>query len=125
MLQFLLTWTVSALGVLVTAWVVPGLSIAGLSSALIAAPVFGVVNAVVKPLLVVFTLPLTVLSLGLFLLVVNAMAFGLVGYITPGFHVDGFFAALFGSFVLSLVSSLLDRGVAKLQGSEDGAIERV
>jgi len=61
-----------------------------------------------KPILVLFTLPLTILSLGLFLLVVNAIAFGLVGYLTPGFTVSGFFPALFGSFVLSIVSSLLN-----------------
>ncbi|MEM8638037.1 MAG: phage holin family protein [Cyanobacteria bacterium P01_G01_bin.54] len=126
MLQFLLTWVVSALAVLVTAWVVPGLSIAGVQSALIAAPLFGVVNAVVKPILVIFTLPLTVLTLGLFLLVVNAIAFGLVGYFTPGFHVAGFFAALFGSVVLSLVSSLLDRAITRLKGEEEStAIEQV
>lgn len=126
MLQFLLTWGVSALGVLVTAWLVPGLSIAGITSALIAAPLFGVVNAIVKPILVIFTLPLTILSLGLFLLVVNAIAFGLVGYFTPGFHVDGFFAALFGSLMLSLVSSLLDRTVSSLTGEAEGsAIEQV
>lgn len=125
MLQFILTWVISALAVLATAWVVPGLSIDGIPSALIAAPLFGVVNAVVKPILVIFTLPLTILSLGLFLLVVNAMAFGLVGYFTPGFHVDGFFAALFGSFVLSLVSSLLDRAIVKLGSTDSSAIDTV
>ncbi len=108
MVEFLVTWLVSALAVLLTAWVVPGLAIANFTTALIAAPIFGIVNAVVKPLLVLFTLPLTILSLGLFLLVVNAIAFGLVGYLTPGFAVSGFFPALFGSFVLSIVSSVLN-----------------
>lgn len=108
MVEFLVTWLVSALAVLVTAWVVPGLAIANFTTALIAAPIVGIVNAVVKPILVLFTLPLTILSLGLFLLVVNAIAFGLVGYLTPGFTVTGFFPALFGSLVLSIVSSLLN-----------------
>lgn len=107
--QFLLTWVVSAVAVLITAKVVPGLDISGPIAALIAAAVFGLVNATVKPLLILFTLPLTILTLGLFLLVVNAIAFGLVGYLTPGFVVSGFFPAVFGSIVLSLVSGLLDR----------------
>ncbi|TVQ52357.1 MAG: phage holin family protein [Spirulina sp. DLM2.Bin59] len=119
MVEFLVTWLVSALAVLLTAWVVPGLTIASFTAALIAAPIFGIVNAVVKPLLVLFTLPLTILSLGLFLLVVNAIAFGLVGYITPGFNVSGFFPALFGSFVLSIVSSILN---SLLKGDDSGTM---
>lgn len=108
-MQFLFTWVVSAVAVLVTAKVVPGLDISGPIAALIAAAVFGLVNATVKPLLILFTLPLTILTLGLFLLAVNAIAFSLVGYLTPGFVVSGFFPALFGSLVLSLLSGLLDR----------------
>ncbi|WP_017305639.1 phage holin family protein [Spirulina subsalsa] len=109
MVQFLLTWFVSAIAVLLTAYIVPGLTITGFTSAAIAAVVFGVVNSIVKPVLTLFTLPLTILTLGLFLLVVNAIAFGLVGYLTPGFTVSGFFPALFGSFVLSFLSSFLNR----------------
>ena len=108
-MQFFLTWLISAGAVLITAWIVPGLSITGLVAALIAAALLGLVNATVKPVLILFTLPLTILTLGLFLLVVNAIAFGLVGYLTPGFTVAGFFPALFGSLVLSFVSGLLDR----------------
>ncbi|WP_072620632.1 phage holin family protein [Spirulina major] len=119
MVQFLVTWLVSAAAVLLTVWLIPGLSMAGLTSALIAAPVFGIVNAVVKPILVLFTLPLTVLSLGLFLLVVNAIAFGLVGYLTPGFTVAGFFPALFGSLALSFISSLLN---SLLQSDDETAL---
>ncbi len=119
MVQFLVTWLVSAASVLLTVWLIPGLSMAGLSSALIAAPVFGIVNAVVKPILVLFTLPLTVLSLGLFLLVVNAIAFALVGDLTPGFVVAGFFPALFGSLALSFISSLLN---SLLQSDDETAI---
>ncbi|MEC4985831.1 MAG: phage holin family protein [Oscillatoria sp. PMC 1068.18] len=107
--QFILTWLATAASLLVTAWIVPGLTITSISAAIIAAAVLGFVNAFVKPLLVLFTLPLTILTLGLFLLVVNAIALGLVGYLTPGFAVAGFFSALIGSFVLSFVSGLINQ----------------
>ena len=109
MLRFLLTWLATAIALLVTASVVPGLTITGIKAAIIGAAILGFVNAVVKPILIVFTLPLTILTLGLFLLVVNAIALGLVGYLTPGFVVGGFFSALFGSLVLSIVSGLINQ----------------
>ncbi|ERN40552.1 putative membrane protein [Rubidibacter lacunae KORDI 51-2] len=105
--QFILTWIVSAGALFLTARLVPGLEISGGASALIGAGVMGLTNAIVKPILIIFTLPLTIVTLGLFLLVVNAIAFALVGYLTPGFEVNGFFPALFGSLVLAFVSSLL------------------
>jgi putative membrane protein len=109
MLQFLLTWLATAISLLITAWIVPGLVITGFTAAAIGAIVLGLVNAIVKPILILFTLPLTILTLGLFLFVINAIAFGLVGYFTPGFDVAGFFPALFGSIVLSLVSGLINQ----------------
>ncbi len=109
MLQFLLTWLATAISLLVTASVVPGLAITGIKAAIIGAAILGFVNAVVKPILIIFTLPLTILTLGLFLLVVNAIALGLVGYLTPGFVVGGFFSAFFGSIVLSMVSGLVNQ----------------
>ncbi|PSF33180.1 hypothetical protein C7H19_20460 [Aphanothece hegewaldii CCALA 016] len=108
MFSFLLTWILTALALLLTASIVPGISIASFSVAIIAAVVLGLVNAIVKPLLIFFTLPLTILTLGLFIFVVNAIAFSLVAYFTPGFHVGGFFPALFGSIVLSIISSILN-----------------
>ena len=107
--QFLLTWLATAISLWVTAYLVPGLAISGFTAAAVGAIVLGLVNAIVKPLLILFTLPLTILTLGLFLLVVNAIALGLVGYFTPGFDVDGFFPAVFGSIVLSLVSGFLNK----------------
>lgn len=107
MLQFVLTWLATAISLLITAWIVPGFTITSFTGAAVGAIVLGLVNAIVKPLLILFTLPLTILSLGLFLFVVNAIAFGLVGYFTPGFIVAGFFPALFGSIVLSLVSGFI------------------
>ena len=107
--QFLLTWLATAISLWVTAYIVPGLAISGFTAAAVGAIVLGLVNAIVKPLLILFTLPLTILTLGLFLLVVNAIALSLVGYFTPGFNVDGFFPAVFGSIVLSLVSGFLNK----------------
>lgn len=107
--QFLITWLATAASLFVTAIIVPGLAIAGAPTALVGAAVLGFVNAIVKPLLVILTLPLTILTLGLFLLVVNAIALGLVGYLTPGFTVGGFFPAVIGSLVLTFVSSLINQ----------------
>ncbi|MDY6940475.1 MAG: phage holin family protein [Cyanobacteriota bacterium] len=108
MANFLLTWLVAAVSLVITAKIVPGITITSFGVAAAAAVVMGLVNAVVRPILVILTLPFTILSLGLFLLVVNAIVFSLVGYLSPaGFVVSGFWAAFFGAIVLSFVSSIL------------------
>ncbi|MDJ0567606.1 MAG: phage holin family protein [Pleurocapsa sp. MO_192.B19] len=117
MLQFLLTWLATAVSLIITAFVVPGFVIASFSSAMVGAAVLGLVNAIVKPILILFTLPLTILTLGLFLLVVNAIALGLVGYLTPGLSVSGFFPAVFGSIVLTIVSSLIHQLFPTIESS--------
>lgn len=105
--RFIITWIVTAVSLLITAHFVPGIKIDTVTDAAIGAVILGLVNAIVKPIMVLLTLPLTILTLGLFLFVVNGIAFYLVAYLTPGFHVDTFWAALLGSIVLSLVSSIL------------------
>ncbi|WP_413165261.1 phage holin family protein [Capilliphycus salinus ALCB114379] len=109
MLNFFLTWLLAAISLWITAYIVPGLTIATWQAAAIGVVVMGLVNAIVKPILILFTLPLTLLTLGLFLLVINAISLSVVGYFTPGFTVNGFFPALFGSIVLSLVSGLIGK----------------
>ncbi|MEM6610740.1 MAG: phage holin family protein [Cyanobacteria bacterium P01_C01_bin.72] len=109
MLQFVLTWLASAVSLIVTAFIVPGFAVVSFSSAVVGAAILGLVNAVVKPILVLFTLPLTILTLGLFLLVVNAIALGLVSYLTPGLTISGFFPAVFGSIVLTIVSGFINQ----------------
>ena len=109
MLNFILTWLLSAVALSITAYLVPGLTIVSWQAAAVAVAVMGLVNAIVKPILIIFTLPLTLVTLGLFLFVVNAISLSLVGYLTPGFVVSGFFPALFGSIVLSLVSGLIGK----------------
>lgn len=113
--HFLLTWLVTAISLIVTANLVQGFVVTSLGAALLAAVVIGLVNAIVKPILVILTLPLTILTLGLFLFVVNAITIWLAGVLTPGFRVTGLLPALLGSIVLTLVASginfLVDRFV--------------
>ena len=106
MIGFVLRWLVGALGLWLAAAVVDGIHVAGTGTLLLAALLLGVVNAVVRPVLVLLTLPITVVTLGLFLLVINAAMLGLVALLLPGLAIDGFFAALLGSIIVSLVSWL-------------------
>lgn len=106
--QFLLTWLVTAIALMMTAYIVPGFVVNSFGAALIAAIVLGLVNAIVKPILVILTLPLTILTLGLFLFVVNGIVIWLAGAITPGFQVTGLLPALVGSIVLTLVTGGLN-----------------
>ena len=114
MVRLLLHWCLVALSILVTAKIVPGVKVEGFKPALIAAVVLGALNVLVKPILVILTLPITVLSLGLFLLVINAIIVSLAGYLVPGFWVRGFWAAVFASIVISLCSTVADRALDKV-----------
>jgi len=105
--RLLLNWILSALAVWVVAKIVPGISVSGPMAALIVALVIGFINATIGLLLKVVTFPLTVLTLGLFWLVINALMLKLASVFVPGFAVHGFFAAFIGAILLSLVSSLL------------------
>ena len=86
---------------------VRGIGLDGLTSALVAGLVLGIINAVVRPILVVLTFPITLLTLGLFLLVLNAFCLWLVSVFVPGFHVTGFWAAFWGALLVSVVSWIL------------------
>ena len=103
---FILRVLIGALSLWIASAIVPGVDIRGGATLLIAAILLGVVNALVRPLVVLLTLPLTLLTLGFFLLVVNAAMFGLVAAFLDGFHVSGFWAALFGASVVSITSWL-------------------
>jgi putative membrane protein len=111
--QFIVTWLMTALALVVTAYIVPGIELDGFNAALIAAIILGLVNAVVRPLLILLTLPITIVTLGLFLLVINALSIQLVAALTSGFSVDGLLWAIIGSLVLSFVSSILDSLIGK------------
>jgi putative membrane protein len=102
----LLVWALNAVALLLVPYVIPGVHIENFYSALVAVLVLGLVNTVVRPIFVLLTLPVTLLTLGLFLFVVNALMFWFVGDILSGFRVDGFVSALFGSIVYSVASWL-------------------
>ena len=104
MKKFLLRAACGALALWLASLVVPGIRIDGAGTLAGAALLLGVVNAIVRPVLVVLTLPITILTLGLFLFVVNAAMFGLVAYLLKGFHVASFLPALLGSLLVSFVS---------------------
>jgi putative membrane protein len=104
MVGFLLRAAISALGLWVASQVFSGLHFSSPSKLAVAAILLGIVNAVVRPLAFVLTLPLTVLTLGLFLLVLNAAMVGLVAWIVPGFTIAGFWTAVGTSIIVSLVS---------------------
>jgi putative membrane protein len=101
---FLIRLVVGAFGLWVAEQLLDGISIDGTLSLFLAAFLLGVVNAVVRPIFVLFTLPLTLLTLGLFLLVINALMLELVAALVPGMHVAGLGSAIVGSIIISLVS---------------------
>lgn len=106
--RFLLTWLLTAVALVITAQIVPGFVVKSFVAALVAAVILGLVNAIVRPILVLLTLPITFVTLGLFLLVINALTIWLAGAISPGFQVLGFLPALIGSIVLTIVASVLN-----------------
>lgn len=104
-------WLVNAVALYVTALIVRGVKIPDFGAALLAALVLGIVNAVIRPVALILTLPLNILTLGLFTFVVNAAMLGLVSTVTP-LRLESLWAALLGAIVLSVVSALLTRLVA-------------
>jgi len=104
MLTLIARWILNAVALLLVAYLYPGVQVETFTAAVIAALVLGLVNAVVRPILVLLTLPVTVITLGLFLFVINALLFWLVAEIVPGFRVTGFVAALLGSILFSLIT---------------------
>ena len=97
---------ITALGLGLATAILPGVSIGEPVTLLVAALLLGLVNAFVRPLLVLLTLPLTLVTLGFFLLVINGAMFGLVAAMLDGFHVAGFFSAVFGALIVGLTSTL-------------------
>src|SRR5690554_2563779 len=110
-MTLLLIWILNAVALLIVAYILPGITVGSFFSALIAALVLGLLNTLVKPVLVLLTLPITVVTLGLFLLVINALVFWLAGSVLKGFHVNGFWWAMLGALVYSIISGLLSRVV--------------
>jgi putative membrane protein len=106
-MRLLLIWLINAIALLVLPHVISGVQLKGIGTALIVAVVLGLINAFLRPLLVILTLPVTVVTLGLFIFVINALLFWLASHVVKGFEVSGFWAALFGSLLYSLISWIL------------------
>lgn len=98
----------NGLAIVVAAWFVPGVHLAGPGTALVAGAILGIVNVLVKPVIIVLTLPFTLITLGLFLFVVNAMCLAATAALVPGFDISGFTAALLGALLVSIVSWILN-----------------
>lgn len=106
MTGFVLRLCATGIGLWVAAALVPGITIAGFGTLVLAALIMGLINGLIRPAVIFFTLPITIVTFGLFLLVINAALFGLTAALLEGFEVAGFFAALFGWIIVSLVSAL-------------------
>jgi putative membrane protein len=108
-MEFLGRLIVSALAVIVTSYLLPGVHIDGALTALLVAAVLSLLNAIIKPILVILTIPITVVTLGFFLLIINAVLILLTSkLLSPGFHVEGFWVAFFFSLVLSIVNAIFN-----------------
>ncbi len=107
-MKFILKLLVTGLAVLITSYLLPGVTVDGMMGAIIVAAVLGLLNAIVKPLMVLLTLPVTVITLGLFLLVINAVIIMIADSILPGFDVENFWWALLFSLILSVISSVFE-----------------
>ena len=108
-MALILVWILNAVALLAVAYLLPGITVASFGSALIAALVLGMVNMLVKPVLVLLTLPITIVTLGLFLIVINALLFWFVGSVLRGFQVNGFWWAVGGAILYSIISGLLTK----------------
>ena len=106
MLHLIARWVLNAVALMLVAYLYPGVSVTSFGAALVAALVLGLVNAIVRPILVILTLPVTLLTLGLFIFVINALLFWMVAEMVEGFHVAGFGAALLGSILYSIITLL-------------------
>ncbi len=106
-MRIIANWFLNALALLIVSKIVPGIELRGFGAALVAVLVIGLVNALIKPILLILTLPITILTLGLFTFVLNALMLLLASNLVAGFRVDGFWTALVGSILLSLISTIL------------------
>src|SRR5213083_737296 len=104
MTGFFFRLVITALGLWAAATVVPGVRIDGWGNLVVAALLLGIVNAVIRPILLILTLPLTVLTLGLFILIVNGISLGVVAWLVPGFHIAGLWSATLGAVIVGLTS---------------------
>ena len=113
-MKIIVRWLLLASALLLVAYLYPGVSVTSFGSAMIAAFVIGILNTLLRPLLVLLTLPVTLLTLGLFLFVINALMFWAAAYVLDGFTVNGFAAALIGSLIYSVCGIVIDAAMERL-----------
>lgn len=113
MLGTIVKWIILAFALILVAKITPGMEISGFIAALISVAVIALVNIFIKPIVVFLTLPINIITLGLFLFVINALMFGLAAFLVPGFSVEGFFPALLGSVFYSILSLIINMAVGK------------
>ena len=104
MISMILKWLVFALIIMFVGWIIPGFDVQNIWAALIAVVVIALINAFIKPLILLLTLPINILTLGIFTLVINALLFRFAAYLVPGINVDGFWSALLASLLISIFS---------------------
>jgi putative membrane protein len=119
-MKLITRWLLLAAALLLVAYVYPGVAVVSFGAAMIAALVLGLLNTLVRPLLVLLTLPVTILTLGLFLFVINAATFWMAASVLDGFAVNGFVAALIGSLIYSVFGLVIDRVVEGLFSRKGG-----
>lgn len=107
--KLLINWFISTLVVMAAAYILPGVNVVTFTAALVTALVLGIINLFIKPLVIILTLPITIMTLGLFMLAINALLILIASAIVPGFTVDGFWWALIFSVVVSIINSFLSR----------------
>src|SRR4030043_1234980 len=108
MVHFLVRWVINALLLMLLPYIVPGVNITGFFAALVTALVLALINAIIKPILIILTLPINILTLGLFPLVINGLLFWFVGSVIKGFEVAGFWPAFWAALVYSVISIIIN-----------------
>ena len=125
-MRLILIWMCNALALLAVAYLLPGINVDGFTSALIAALVLGLINTLIRPLLILLTLPITVVTLGLFILIINGLLFWFAGSVLRGFEVSGFWVGVMGALLYSIISSalslLIPRPTLRQPGSSSGPV---
>ncbi len=109
MIRLLIRWILYAAGLIFTAWIIPGIEINTFWTAMFACVIIALINTFIKPVLNLITLPINIITIGLFSLILNALLFMLAGWITPGVEIDGFLSALLGSVVFSVCSLIISK----------------
>jgi putative membrane protein len=122
-MKLLLIWFLNALALLTVAYVLPGIHVDGFTAALVAALILGLINTLLRPLLILLTLPVTVVTLGLFILVINGLLFWFAGSVLKGFEVSGFWVGVLGALLYSIFSSVLTMVVFQMNSSSDSNIK--